>query len=89
MVERVARHLRDHELQAGTVGLKLRYADFRTITRQASWPRGTADEAEIKSAVERLLNGVSRSSDRFRLIGVHCSRLEPAGQGQLALFPTS
>lgn len=86
MVERVARHLVDNDLQAGTVGLKLRYADFRTITRQASWSHGTADEAEIKSAAERLLDGVVRPRDRFRLIGVHCSRLEPAGQGQLALF---
>ncbi len=87
LVERVALHLEEHGLQAGTVGLKLRYFDFRTITRQASWPHGTSDASQIRAAAQRLLDGVARPSDRFRLVGVHCSRLEPAGQGQLALFP--
>jgi DNA polymerase-4 len=86
MVDRVARHLEDSDLRAGTVGLKLRYADFRTITRQASWPAGTQDRDQVLAAAERLLDGVARPGDHFRLIGVHCSRLEPAGQGQLTLW---
>ena len=85
-VDRVARHLEHADLHAGTVGLKLRYADFRTVSRQVSWRAATRDGAQLLAAANHLLDRVAGPGDRFRLIGVHCTRLEAAGQRQLALW---
>lgn len=87
LAARTVEHLDGAGLRAGTVGLKLRYSDFRTITRQES--AGPYQGAEVFAAAGRLLDAVARPGDRFRLIGVQCSRLEAEGQTQLALWADS
>jgi DNA polymerase-4 len=81
-----ARRLAASGAEARTVVLKLRYADFRTISRQNSAAVATADADEITGRAEELLNAVVEEGARFRLVGVHCTNLvEPEG-GQLSLF---
>jgi DNA polymerase-4 len=81
-----ARRLAASEAEARTVVLKLRYADFRTISRQNSAAVATADAEEITGRAEELLNAVVEEGAKFRLVGVHCTNLvEPEG-GQLSLF---
>jgi len=46
-VEQVARRLRRHGLRAGGVTLKIRYGDFQTITRSATFPDPTDITAEL------------------------------------------
>ena len=71
IVASVARRLARSESRARTVVLKLRYANFRTITRQSSRPLPIADEREIAAAAHALLDAAAKPGDRFRLIGVH------------------
>jgi len=71
----VAERLRRAEVRAHTVALKLRYSYFRTITRQASAKYPIADADEIASIAATLLDHVVEDADRFRLLGIQCSKL--------------
>jgi DNA polymerase-4 len=82
----VARRLAREGVAAQTVALKLRYADFRTITRQTSRAHPTDDAAEIRGTAESLLASVAGPGDRFRLLGIQCSRLVKGKGGQLRLW---
>ena len=82
--ERVARELRERRLAAARVTLKLRYADFRTLTRShTSDP--TQDGLTIYRRVEALLDREA-VAEPVRLIGLSASGLRAAGQGQLSLL---
>ncbi len=84
LTQMVARRLREHALYARTVTLKLRYADFCTITRSRTLEHGTRVDAvllaEVRSLFKRNWNG-----KRVRLVGVSVSSLAPA-PGQLGLL---
>lgn len=74
---------------ARTVVLKLRYANFRTISRQNSAAQGTAEAEEIVARAEALLEAVVMEGDVFRLVGVHCTNVaeaEPTAEGQIGLW---
>ena len=82
--ERVARELRAERLSAARVTLKLRFADFRTLTRShTSDP--TQDGLELYRRVATLL---ARETlvQAVRLIGVSASALAPEQTGQLGLL---
>ncbi len=59
-----------------TVGIKLRYADFRTVTRDVTLPIPTADAATIRRAAGECLRRVPLDQ-RLRLLGVRVSALVP------------
>ncbi|MCG1018461.1 MULTISPECIES: DNA polymerase IV [Burkholderiaceae] len=69
-----------------TVGLKLRYADFCTVTRDVSLPEPTADAAVIRRAATECLKRVPLDK-RLRLLGVRVSALRPAHAQRLARAP--
>jgi DNA polymerase-4 len=83
--EMVGRRLREHQLYARTVQLKLRYTDFTTITRAHSLDHATQLDTEIFSAVRALFRENCKAKATVRLLGVHVSGLEP-GEGQLNLL---
>lgn len=85
LVERVTWRLRRRGAEARTVTLKLRYADFSTITRGRSGPATNA-EADVWRTAHRLLDASWARSRRVRLLGVQLSNLQPGG-AQLPLFP--
>ena len=85
----VARRLRDKGVKARTVVLKLRYSDFRTITRQASLAEGADSAEQLAAAAGALLEKTARAGDRFRLLGIHGTNLQAsdsASGGQLRLW---
>ena len=82
----VAKHLASKGVRARTVAIKLRYSNFRTITRQSSRATPTNDEVEIAATAGALLDGVASPDDRFRLVGVHCRNLEDGESDQLELW---
>ena len=82
--ERVARELRESGYAGRTVTLKLRFADFSTITR-AHTADPTQDGLAIFQAVDALFGRV-RLEQAVRLIGVSVSGLGPGGSGQLSLL---
>jgi DNA polymerase-4 len=82
--ERVARELRDERLRATTVTLKLRFADFTTITRSAS-AEPTQEGLEIFRRARTLLDRETLHL-AVRLLGVSASGLAPEDRGQLPLL---
>ena len=85
IAERTAARLRKAERAGRTVQLKLRYADFRTITRAKTLPQPTDLAAEIAATACALLAKVPVGPG-VRLLGVSVQQLAPAEvQGELAL----
>ncbi len=82
--DEVAWRLRRHGLQARTVNLKLRYADFSTLTRQVTLPDATDSGPVLYSHALALFE---KTWDRrpVRLVGVGGTGLEQGGR-QLRLF---
>jgi DNA polymerase IV len=83
--EMVARRLREHELHARTIQLKLRYSDFSTITRAHSFDHGTQLDTEIFQQVRALFRANRKANATIRLLGVHASGLKATG-GQLNML---
>lgn len=71
----VAERLRRSGVRCRTIAIKLRYSNFRTITRQTSRPDPTDDAEVILAAAGMLLDRVTEEGDEFRLLGIHCSKL--------------
>jgi DNA polymerase IV len=85
LCEMVGRRLREHGLQARTIQLKLRYADFSTITRAHSVPRATQLDTEIFEEIRALFQQNWRPGSKVRLLGVHVSGWE-SGSEQMDLL---
>ncbi len=83
--EMVARRLREHDLHARTIQLKLRYSDFTTITRAHSFDHATQLDTEIFQQVRALFRANRKANATIRLLGVHASGLKATG-GQLNML---
>lgn len=81
----VSRRLKRAGLAAQTVAIKLRYADFTTLTRQMTLMAPTDDERVIYRAALVLLSRVWQRGQPVRLLGVAGRRLCPP-VGQLPLW---
>jgi DNA polymerase IV len=82
--ERVARELRESGYAARCVTLKLRFADFSTLTRRHT-DDPTQDGLAIYRRARALLDRIPLSQ-AVRLIGLSASGLGPAAAGQLPLL---
>lgn len=82
--EGVGRHLREANLSARTIAIKLRYSDFTTFTRQTTLPQPTDIDQEIFATAWTLFE-VNWNKRAIRLIGVAGRQLGPAAK-QLDLF---
>ncbi len=78
--EMVGRRLREHQLHARTIQLKLRYKDFTTITRAHSLAAPTQLDTEIFEEVRALFRKNWRKGTQVRLLGVHVSSFENESQ---------
>jgi len=82
--DRVASRLRTAGRVARTVQLKLRYHDFRTITRAKTLAEPTDLAADLARVATTLLSAVELG-EGVRLLGVSAQQLEPAAAVQTAL----
>ena len=71
--EMVGRRLREQQLHARTLQLKLRYKDFTTITRAHSLEQPTQLDNEIYGEIYKLFHMNWRRGSEIRLLGVHAS----------------
>ena len=80
--ERVGSNLRQQGKQARCVNLKLRYADFTTITRSQTLTQASDTDRTISDTGLKLLNkALAQEKQAVRLIGIGVSSLtEPARQ---------
>jgi DNA polymerase-4 len=73
--EKVARRLGRSSLACDGVQLKLKTADFKTVTRSRKLPGATRLADDIYAAAETLLIGEADGRKLYRLIGVGAERL--------------
>ena len=95
---RVAGDLQRKGYRGRTIGIKLRFADFRIVTRDLTLPSPTADPAVIRRAAGECLRRAPLAQ-KLRLLGVRASALSSGGalqevaespQGELPLIaPTT
>jgi len=84
----VAKRLRLHQLQGRTITLKMKYHDFRQITRSFTIKEHIADSKQIYEEVLQLLKKTAAGKKPIRLLGISVSglKLENDSSQQL-LFP--
>ncbi len=78
LAERTARRARDSGMRGRTVSLKVRYADFSTISRSITLPSPTDLSGVIHSTATGLLEKLG--GGRVRLLGVRLEGLVPGDQ---------
>ncbi len=74
---RVAGRMRAAEVAGRTVTVRVRFADFTTITRSRTLPEATDVTQEIYHAALRLYDGLGLQRARLRLVGVRVEGLTP------------
>ena len=84
MADAVAQRLRNHGLAGRTVTVKVRFHDFRTITRSVTLAATVDTGPAIARAAKELLEQVDPSSG-VRLLGVSVANLADDGARQLSL----
>ena len=87
LANKVAVRMRRDEVTGKTVSLKVKYDDFKLISRAATLPKPTDDGFEIYSTACRLLQKTEVGKRPVRLLGISLSQLFfPGAGGQLPLF---
>jgi DNA polymerase-4 len=85
-VQQVARRLRKHNLRAGGVTLKIRFGEFKTITRSQALAEPTDRTDLLWDVTREVFNGwAEKSFQPVRLIGVAARSLSSEG-AQMPLF---
>ena len=79
LAERVAGRLRASGLSARTVTLKVRFANFSTITRSRTLAEPTDAAAKLFATAHDLYGRLSLSRPRIRLLGVAATGLSAGG----------
>lgn len=91
LTARLAAQLREEQLVAGAVVLKLRHADFTTLTRRTTLKPASALDQSILETARRLLlpafADARRRGQAIRLLGVAGTNLTPAGPADLFAPP--
>jgi DNA polymerase-4 len=85
LADRVGARLRSNGWEASTVAIKVRFADFATISRSQTLPEPTAVGQRIGDAAHELFASVDRTLP-VRLIGVRAEKLRPAGGAAATLW---
>lgn len=78
LCQRVSEDLLRKGCQGKTIGIKLRYDDFSTVTRDLTLPQATRDATVIRRAAGECLKRVPLTR-RLRLLGVRVSALQLDG----------
>ena len=79
LVAQLAHDLQRKGYLGKTVGIKLRFDDFKTVTRDLTLPEPTAEADAIRAAAGQCLKRVDFSR-RLRLLGVRMASLRHAGR---------
>ena len=87
LTEDVAARLRQENLSCRTIGIKLRFANFKTITREETRAEFTNVTQQIWKNAQKLLQyALSSKSFRIRLIGIRLGALESTSNISKNLF---
>jgi DNA polymerase-4 len=78
--ERTAARLRAQGVVGRTVALKVRFADFTTITRSRTLPEATDVARVVYDTAVGLYDALGLERARLRLVGVRVEQLRPASE---------
>jgi DNA polymerase-4 len=81
LIGRVASYAGRREISGRTITLKLRYADFQTVTRSKTLPTPISDAASIEDAITALFDTLMPLRLGVRLLGATLSGLDPGDNG--------
>jgi DNA polymerase-4 len=84
--QKVAARLREEGYRARTITLKIRLANFTTLTRSRTLAAPTDVAADLYQVVGELFAALPGARRRVRLLGVASTGLVQAGEEQLALL---
>jgi len=87
LTEMVCRRLREQHLHARTLQLKLRFADFRTLTRAHTLKQPSSVDSEVLATIRELFR-TNWNGEAVRLLGVNASHFEQEDE-QLELLGAS
>ena len=79
LAERTAGRLRAAGQAGRTVSIKVRFADFSTVTRARTLPAPTDAGHEVYATARALYAGLELDRPRIRLVGVRVEGIAPAG----------
>jgi DNA polymerase-4 len=85
LTEKAAARLRERELFAKTISIKVRFSDFETITRSKTLPLPISSTQEIYAVVKDLFKALKLDRARLRLVGVSLENLHTDAPQQLML----
>jgi DNA polymerase-4 len=91
----VCNRLQNYQLKGRTITLKIKYSDFKQITRNQSLPAGVNDLETVSSTAKKLLAATNPDDVKVRLLGISLSNFnevtakqkEQKPTDQLRLFP--
>jgi DNA polymerase-4 len=87
MASDVSHRLQHEGLVARTVGIKLRYTDWKLVTRDRTLPHGVDEAGRIAAVAADLMRAHWRRGSPLRLLGLRVSGLGPRpSAAQLVLF---
>ena len=86
LVEKAASQLRQEGLRARCVSLKLRYSDFKTVTRSHTLSDAACEDHIIFDTVVSLFRKLFTRRTRVRLVGVALTSLTSGAPPQMELF---
>ena len=84
--DHVGAQLRKAQLEARTIGLKVTFSDFESLTRSRTLPEATSVGREIHKVVCELLDELKTGGRAIRLIGVRAASLVDPGSQPLSLW---
>jgi DNA polymerase-4 len=76
----VGRRVRERGFRAHTVGIKIRFADFTTVTRVRTLPGWTDETRTIYDTAVALFDALGLDRPRIRLVGVKAENLREADE---------
>ncbi len=85
LADRVAARVRRAGWEASGVAIKVRFADFTTVSRSQTLSEPSAVGQRFGEVAQQLFESILRH-DPVRLVGVRAERLQTAGGGAIALW---
>jgi DNA polymerase-4 len=85
MTEKATARLRERKLFAKTISIKIKFADFSSLTRSKTVPLGIDSTHETYEIVKKLYLALRNDGARIRLVGVSLGNLDEDSPVQLEL----
>ncbi len=76
LTEKATFRMREKDFSARTISIKVRFADFKTISRSKTVPLAISATHEVYEVVQALFLGLKLDRARIRLVGVSLDGLE-------------